>query len=586
LIDWEIIDLIFDALSSHFDSVDVERAKGSPPSPGQHMNSVMHAEEMMSLLRRSHASLWSALESILEELILKFRPLPEEELLSPIIALLERAEVQLGSNVKQEDEEESVAASIWKTVSRIASKFFRPSESSNRQDERARKTALFKDTYRDAFESDFHVSSSDTSSNLPAAEGKTPMTLEEFVIKLRSWKLKLEQQISSKPISVSLIKSSHTLAAFSVADAPDLWPGSCNTRASSRLNDRELLIGSEAGGTQPTTTSSAAAKKAALAAATAAAAAATREGVGGDYGGGSSSIEIPGQYVPNSSLWADGRPNPELHPKLMRFEQSVQTLRRGDQLVRRLGMVGSDGKIYYFLVQAAVPYWTRTDERTMQTLYILDKLLRKGICSSQLQLSVQPHSVVPLAQRLRLVHEPDSRTSLEDVYRDVCDKSGKDITDMCTHFSTQITEATVGKRPEDDEIEDHLIKERAARLKAYEHMKEANMANSFILLKHLLSFAGGPEPLFHMRQTFARQWASNCLLQFAFCVAERTPPRVVLLASTGGVLSPEFRIVYSRYVQSNQLVFKCHLKLLIFHCFRFPTLKAKDTWNLHFCHFV
>jgi len=541
---------------------DVERAKVSTSLSGQHMSSVMYAEEMMSLLRRSHAALWSSLESILEEIIVKFRPLPEEELLSPIMALLERAEVQLGNRVKQE-EEESVASSIWKTIWKIASKFFRPSEqSSSRRDERAKKTAVFKERYRESFESDFHVSASADSATSPAAgEGKAPLTLEEFVNKLREWKLKLEKQVFCSPHSVPLVESSQSLAAFGISDAPDLWPGSCDTRYSTlRANDREQFLNNE-GGAAPSSTSSsaAAARKAALTAATTAAAAATKEAVGGDYGGGAACIEIPGQYVPNTSSWSDGRPNPELHPKLMRFDHSVEIVRRGDQLIRRIGMIGSDGKAYRFLVQAAVPYWTRTDERTSQTIYVLDKVLRKGIRSSRSHLSVQPHSVVPMAQRLRLVSEPDGRTSLEDVYREVCRREGRDATALMTRFNDEVKDSlSTQASPNDEDSGGRGEKEKAARLEVFERIKETARADSSILLKHMYSVLGSPEPLFQFRRTFAQQWASNCLLQHGFSVAERTPARVILLECNGRVLSPEFRVAYNNqgFIDLSQIPFR------------------------------
>ena len=87
------------------------------------MASVSIAEAMMSLLRRSHASLWSSLESVLEELIAKFRPSYEEELLSTLTALLERAGSQVGS-IGKADDEEAVIAPVWKTLGRIVVKFF------------------------------------------------------------------------------------------------------------------------------------------------------------------------------------------------------------------------------------------------------------------------------------------------------------------------------------------------------------------------------------------------------------------------------------------------------------------------------
>jgi len=51
---------------------------------------------------------------------------------------------------------------------------------------------------------------------------KPPLSLEHFVEKLRDWKVKLEKQVFSNPLSVSLIESSHALAVYAVADAPDL----------------------------------------------------------------------------------------------------------------------------------------------------------------------------------------------------------------------------------------------------------------------------------------------------------------------------------------------------------------------------
>lgn len=541
---------------------DVERAKGSNPPAGQ-MNSVVFAEEMMSLLRRTHASLWSSLEAVLEELIVKFRPLPEEELLSPMIALLERAEAQLGSNAKNDDEE-SVTASIWKTIWRMAAKFFKASEpGANRTDERAKKTAEFKDKYRASFEADFHVSAVDAGPNSPGPDTKVPLNLEEFVVLLRSWKAKLEKQVCSNPQSLSLIQSSHSLAMFAIGEAPDLWPGSCDPRdAAPRKSERGQAFSSDTGVAQSSTSSSAAAAwKAAFTASAAAAAAAAREGVGGGYGGGSACIEVPGQYLPNTLAWTDGRPNPELHAKLMRFEHSVQILRRSDQLVRRIGIVGNDGVTYKFLVQAAVPYWTRTDERTAQTLFVLDKVLRKSISSARAHLSVQPHSVIPMAQRLRLVSEPDSRISLDDVYREHCERRGRDPSELATLFNEETKEA-MSTIAEGDDKEDRQI-QRQQKLEVFNRIRNRSRGDSSLLVRHLESSLGGPELMYQLRRTFAQQWAANCLLQRGFAVAERTPGRVAFVASNGRVLSPEFRVSYNGqgFMENQSIPFRLTVNL-------------------------
>jgi len=531
---------------------DVERAKGSSSSASasssNHMNSVALAEEMMSLLRRSHASLWSSLESILEELIVKFRPSYEEELLSTIIALLERAETQVGS-IGKSDDEDTVIASVWKTLGRIAAKFFRTTDTgSSRRDERAKKTADFKTKYKESFEADFYVSSTDASAASPSPETKSPLGLEESLKRLRKWKLTLETQVLSTPKSLPLIESSSSLAVYGVGDAPDLWPGSCDPRyGTSKSNEREPASETETGTTQSSTSSSAAAaKKAAITAANAGIAAATREGAGGDYGGGSSCIEIPGQYMPNNSSWADIKPAPELHPKLLRFEPSVQVLRRDDQLVRRVGMVGSDGRIYRFLLQFAVPYWTRTDERTTQTYYVLDKVLRKGTLTSRAHLSVQPHAVIPVAQRLRLISEPDTRTSLDDVHRDVCLQGGKSHEYLQRRFNQEVQTA-MKENAAGESKEEHTNVEHTAKLEVFNKIRASADVNDSMLLNYLHTALNGPERVFQFRRMFAQQWAANCLFQYVFSVAERTPSRVVFIRCNGRVLSPDFRISYGSH---------------------------------------
>lgn len=363
----------------------------------------------MSLLRRSHPCLWSSLEAILEELIVKFRPSTEEEFLATIVALLERAE----SQTTYKSEEQNLASSIQKTLSKIAYKYFRPSEASSKTDERAKRTAEFKSTHRASFEEDFHVNSSDSSDNGPTKS----MSLEEILTGIRNWRDKLQRQVLVMQPRVDLVDVSPSLAIFGIGDAPDLWPGSCDPRdASPPLSIPEQKFHGEAGGPVSSASSASAARKAANGAASAATSLASKEGVGGDYGGGSGIIEIPGQYQPNSSCWADTRPSPELHVKLLRFQPIVEVVRRSDQLVRRIGVVGSDGKQYKFLLQCALSYWTRTDERSAQIHFVVEKLLRKSTQSARAQLSVQPHCVVPIAQRLRLVQEDDSRTSLQEEY--------------------------------------------------------------------------------------------------------------------------------------------------------------------------
>ena len=528
----------FNLRSFYLERRDVERALGS--SSSNHMPSVAYAEDMMSLLRRSHPCLWSSLEAILEELIVKFRPSTEEEFLATIVALLERAESQIGSVAKSE--EQNLSSSIQKTLSKIAFKYFRPSDSSQKDDERAKRTAEFKDLYRESFESDFHVTANDADDSGPSET----LSLEEILSKIRDWKHKLQRQVLVMQPRIDLVKASQPLAVFGVGDAPELWPGSCDPRdASPLLTHPDYGYEGDGSGPVSSASSAKAARTAANGAAAAASALAAREGYGGEYGGGSSCIEIPGQYMPNSSCWADTRPSPELHIKMIRFDPSIEVVRRSDQLVRRIGILGSDGKHYYFLLQCALSYWTRTDERSSQIHFVLDKLLRRNTLSARAQLSVQPNCVIPIAQRLRLVQEQDSRTSLQEEYDSYCIRNDKDPEDAVSNYNEEVRKC-LSELSSDLEGEEHEKALQAKRLEVYEKVKAGEADAQDILARQLYLALEGAESFFYFRRTFAQQWAIDCLLQYVFAVSERIPGRVVLIQNNGRVLSPNSRVVSAR----------------------------------------
>lgn len=557
--------------SFYLERRDVERSRGSSAaSGGQQQKSVAYAEELMSLLRRSHAALWSSLEAILEELIVKFKPSFDEELLVYITGILERAESHADrKSLKAGDtsDEETIIASIRKNVSRISTKFFStPPPTSVKNDERFRKTAEFRRKYKDKFESDFRIEEDDKDKSESKKEDKDKseskkdkeeLTLSEYFDRLKKWRRLLEDQVSSTPPTLPLIESSPSLALFA-SEAPDLWAGSCDPRHKDvSSQDREGAVDPD--GTQPATSSSfVAATTAAALAAQAVAKTAVSEGYGGDFGGGSAAIEIPGQYFPNRTSSEDTKPCPELHVKLIRFESTVSVVRRNEQLVRKIAMVGSDGKTHHFSLQWALPYWTRTEERTAQLFSLFDRILRRGITSSRNFISVQPTGVIPIAQRLRITSEDNSRISLDEVFRKWCVNRGEDYEAAlrCFHeeFSKGFEEAKNSELADDDA---KAQAEENVRLKALKKVSET-CVDKDMLLEFMHEQLGGPEQLFHFRRNYAGQLATDALLQHSCCVVERNPSRTVFLQRNGHVLTPDYRFEYNNHGESTCILLDCY----------------------------
>jgi transformation/transcription domain-associated protein len=347
--------LYFGLRAYYLERRDIERVHKFAGSPAyQYVPSVSHAEDLMSSLRRAQPQLWSSLEAVLEELIIRFRPSLEEELLSTVNALLLRGFNQLEStkgNVplhnEKTDDRGGEVANFLKTLEKIAAKFFRSPVSDGSEGAEVTcgraKAVEFAARYRASFERDFMLNESTTSRYLQMPEegdmldSSVPLTLELIVGRLRKWQRILEHSITGVPSIVPLQQLSPILASFS-SEPPDMWEGACDPRG---LNECSKNIDDAVPPNSPST-SAVAASAAASAASSSVAAQAAAEGVGGYFGSGATSVEIPGQYAPYSTNAFDSRPLPELNAKLIRFEPTVEILKITDdrQLVRRITMIG------------------------------------------------------------------------------------------------------------------------------------------------------------------------------------------------------------------------------------------------------
>lgn len=588
-------DILSDIVTSHPQSVyfmlrafylerrDTERtrdssssgAKGSssqqqtPQSP-----SVRHAEELMSTLRRAHPTLWSSLEIILEELIVRFRPSLEEELLATIAALKERVESQLEQEMLTGSKEiSSAVASFQKTLNRVSIKFFQ-SHSSDKEskDERSKKGANFRQRYKAAFERDFRTttaSSKESKDDKKDTEAKKsddeqpPLSLSELHTHLKKWNQILDRQISMAPSSYPLQQASPQLSFFS-GDSPDLWPGTCDAkypgpRPSRRTSDNDDV--------SPTSSSAEAGQAETIAgnAAQLVAAAAAREGMAGHAGGGTAAVEIPGQYAPYRATALDSKPRPELHTKLTRFHPVVETLRRKNQVNRRLGLIGSDGRTHKFLLQFAIPYWTRSDERAAQLNYVCSALMKKDPMAARKNLTMQPTAVTAIAQRLRMTADDTSNDSLEGIYADYCEQIGRDREDASNQSFEEVIrllgeakEEEGGAAGDDNKEKVDLTTvaevekkqnakkalEKSVRLKAFQKVCQEHV-ESDVLLRSTRTYLRSPERSYHFRQAFARSAALNSLMQYVFAVVDRSPERFVFNRRTGQMVSTDFRLGYS-----------------------------------------
>ena len=271
-------------------------------------------------------------------------------------------------------------------------------------------------------------------------------------------------------------------------------------------------------------------------------------------------VEIPGQYAPTSCSVLDSRPFPELHAKLVRFHQTLElTSNDSKQHVHQITMLGSDGKAYKFLLQLAMPYWIRTDERSAQLNYVMGKLLRRDNRACRRSLITRPSVVVPVAQRMRMSAIESTHKSLESVF---CHVQGPHSNWLVSEFQEKVASRIRDLGEVEEDKKNQAMKE--VKLAVYQEFCQKHVPPN-VLSKYAREEIA--EKQFQYRQIFASQLAANSLLQYAFAIVERTPSRFAFCDTTGKMLSHDFRSQYNHGMYFmyqnilNALLYLSHLSL-------------------------
>ncbi len=515
--------LYYSLRSFYLERRDIERSAGQKMSPSideDVLTSSRLAEEFMSNLRKAHPVLWSKLESILEDLIVRFKPSYETELLNSIVALLQKA-------IKSAAQLEACT----KTLHMLGAKFF---NFNKERSESSATRALFHAKYAELFKNDL----------LEEAAG---LDGDIIVAKLEKWKTILEQGISRVPKTSNLQEVSPSLSWFS-AQPPDLWAGACESKSLTASNAQHDAYSTLDNALFRAKRSSAlAATKASLQTVLFAA---NAEGLSGHSGGGAAAVEIPGQYAPTSANIVDSRPFPELHTKLARFHQSIElTSSASKHYVYQITMIGSDGKAYTFQLQLAIPYWIRTDERSAQVHYVVGKTLRRDFRACRRCLSARPSVVIPIAQRMRMSAIKSSHDSLGAVF---CHVQGPKTSSLTSYFEETVAERAASRHVNMEDNVTQATNNNATnniKLEVFRDICEVLVLPN-VLSNYMSEMISSTEHLYRFRQVFASQLAVNSLLQYAFAIVERTPNRFAFCNVTGQVLSQDFRSQYNHGTHS------------------------------------
>ncbi|ETW06733.1 hypothetical protein H310_02900 [Aphanomyces invadans] len=405
---------------------------------------VQYAEDLLNFLRRSHDALAFEMECMLEEMIVRFRPEPEEELLTAVHSLLLKC-YQLPSFAKTEP----VPKMLKETLHRVCNKFF-----VLQQHQKSEKHVAFVDEFKGPFEAHFVLADRPAEG---AADAAPEPLLSDVMNRLKAWKNVLQ----------------------------------CRVRRYGQRNaDKVFLEHSSRHLVELNSTS----------------------------------LEVPGQYLTNSE------PIKELHARLQYFHSTTDVLLRNGYTQRRITLGGNNGDTYSFLVQYAMTYITRCDERVMQMHLLMNRLLARHKETKKRHIMCHAPKVIPLTPRVRLLEDNANNVSLGEIFELDCQALNQDPNypvELYRHKMSDIVDAPASlKLAIYNDICDHHVSE-------------------YVLTKYLHRMLPHFDDLFHFRTAMTAHLALNSLLSYALHVGDRTPHKIVFSKQTGQVVSCEIRPGYA-----------------------------------------
>eukprot|EP00457_Paulinella_chromatophora_P000070 gb/GEZN01000070.1/.p1 GENE.gb/GEZN01000070.1/~~gb/GEZN01000070.1/.p1 ORF type:complete len:2436 (+),score=418.65 gb/GEZN01000070.1/:121-7308(+) len=394
-------------------------------------------EDVVNVLRRSHPSLMTEVERMLDEFSRRFKPEPEEELLGAVHALILKCFKQ---PVYSSDAIPSVLRS---TIHRVCQKFFTPDPSANNK-----KHLAFVEKYKACFERDF----------MPAPQGtQFPNSVSELLARLKKWKYHLQYRVVRKDqTQLRLERLSPYLIRFQCFH-----------------------------------------------------------------------IQIPGQYL------GETEPNVDQNVILEQFEPLVTVHHTHGYSHRRIGMRGSDGNSYYFLVQYSISHITRCDERMMQFYVLLNRLMDQYSDTRKRNLQFSVPLVVPLTHRLRLMETPPSHVSLEEVFEESCAVRNVDSDMPLLKHREMIRKLSVDGMPA-AKLSLHVLKDICNTL-----------VPDTILRDYVQRMLPRLDEYWGFKKEFAAQMALSGFLSYMMRIGDRTLHKIAFLKESGRVVNSELYPSYS-----------------------------------------
>jgi len=238
--------------------------------------------------------------------------------------------------------------------------------------------------------------------------------------------------------------------------------------------------------------------------------------------------ELPGQY----SGWS--RPRPELHVQVSSFEPYVLPFMSLRKPIR-IGMIGSDGKTYRFIIKAGEDL--RQDQRIEQLFQICnDRLDQNPACKDKLGMNIRTYQVIPLSGSLGIIEFVPRTVPLKN-FLNSAEGAEVSISRANQAYMSGLMQLSGQKQATQACLSNWRVDQSKVTAN---YLKAVNQVDKFILKKNLQSLSSSPEGFFILRRNFIQSYAVICAMQWVLGIGDRHLSNYMVDQTTGRMVTIDF----------------------------------------------
>ncbi|KAJ2717297.1 transcription-associated protein 1 [Coemansia spiralis] len=228
-------------------------------------------------------------------------------------------------------------------------------------------------------------------------------------------------------------------------------------------------------------------------------------------------VEIPGQYLRLTDTSDD-------FVRIERFLPELLVETRSGGVARSLAIRGTDGSVVRFSVQHLASRSTHQEERWVQLFRNLDAACEDDRSAwEQRRIALHLPTIVSLAPHIRIVREQPGAFTLQEVYDRACADSGTPEIGPAL-FAVGRIRSLAAQLPTAAEANEVLFEQIC------QHMVPASLLRDDVRAR-----TASPMEFWLYRESFTYQIAVSIALTYMVSCAQRTPAKLSISRTTGGV---------------------------------------------------